>query len=279
MFLSNEGLSKCKRAQYWILHSDWFFARSGFPLTYVPYGPTGAFIVKLLRKSPYFLSRPTLWEFCPLPSIFPFLWHQMCLHTKVSFKTDSHWTGGLETNSNKNISLWNYQFVSCLLHWLSSALWVNNITEVISDRKREREREKKVMHQLRVGLYGEKLWPQSWKSSPWLAALGSIFMILVTVFHCTDLPANHLKKYLRVDVSRVSPFWEWTDEVLILERSVHKIFLWWLIIVTSHRKMYTNTFLLNGLKRWVSVGSWLEELENPLEVLRKTHWESSRKPF
>ena len=31
--------------------------------------------------------------------------------------------------------------------------------------------------------------------------------------------------------------------------------------VTSHRKTYTNTFLLKGLKRWQSVGSAGKALE------------------
>lgn len=49
-----------------------------------------------------------------------------------------------------------------------------------------------------VSLYHEKQWPQTWKCCPWLAASGSIFKTLVTVFHDTDQqqPANNLLFFL-----------------------------------------------------------------------------------
>ena len=50
--------------------------------------------------------------------------------------------------------------------------------------------------------------------------------------------------------------------------------------MTSHRKTYTNAFLLNGLKRWQSVGSAgkaLEGVGKPVGVVEKSHLKIMKK--
>ena len=41
------------------------------------------------------------------------------------------------------------------------------------------------------------------------------------------------------------------------------------ICVTFHAKTYTNSFVFNGLSRWVAVGNPLKAFTKPLEVLGK----------
>ena len=82
-------------------------------------------------------------------------------------------------NSNKNIFIWNVQFVIGLLYSLSSVVRVNNQK---GDFQQGRESERKKISYLpatciRLSPYSKKLYPLPWKSCPQPAASGLGFSL------------------------------------------------------------------------------------------------------